>query len=154
MPPPTAKPRVMVDADVLLAACASPTQHGASLVILRLAEATLVDAYASEQVITEVERNLTARLPRALSIFESIVGRSLRLVADPAPEQVAQYAGCAHEEDLPILVAAVLAGCRWLVSFNVRHFRPGCAQVEVVRPGELVRRIRDVLSSMGPARDA
>ena len=38
------RPRVFVDADVLLAACASPSEHGASLVILRMAEITLLDA--------------------------------------------------------------------------------------------------------------
>jgi hypothetical protein len=52
------KPRVFVDSDVLFAGAASPSEHGASLVVLRMAEITLIDAVVSEQVIIEVERNL------------------------------------------------------------------------------------------------
>ncbi len=42
------KPRVFVDADVLFAGSASPSEHSASLVVLRLAEITLIEALASE----------------------------------------------------------------------------------------------------------
>ena len=140
---------MLVDADVLLAACASPSEHGASLVILRLAEATLIEAVTCEQVIREVRRNTVAKLPQALPMFENIVGRALRVVSDPSSEQLALYAGLAHAEDLPILAAAALAGCQWLVTFNVRHYQPGCPDVAVVRPGELVLRVRDVLSRLG-----
>ncbi|MBC7249776.1 MAG: hypothetical protein H5T62_05770 [Anaerolineae bacterium] len=51
------KLRVFVDADVLFAGAASPGKHGASLLILRMAEITLIEAVASQQVITEAERN-------------------------------------------------------------------------------------------------
>ena len=37
------KPRVFVDADVLFAGSASPSEHSASLVVLRLAEITLIE---------------------------------------------------------------------------------------------------------------
>jgi len=151
---PADKPRVLVDADVLLAACASPSEQGASLVILRLAEITLVEALTCEQVIVEVQRNLQAKLPRALPIFETIVSRCLHVVPDPSAADVARYAGLAHEGDLPILVAAALARCRWLVTFNGRHFQPGCPEVAVVRPGEFVLRVRDLLSRLGRERDA
>ena len=52
------KPRVFIDSDGLFAGCAAPSEHGASLVILRMAEIMLLEAFASQQVITEVERNL------------------------------------------------------------------------------------------------
>lgn len=143
------KPRVLVDADVLLAACASPSEQGASLVILRLAEITLIEALTPEQAICEVRRNLTAKLPQALPTFEAIVSRCLQVVPDPSRERLARYAGLAHHDDLPILVAAALARCPWLVTFNVRHFQPGCPEVMVVRPGEFVLLVRDRLSHLG-----
>ncbi len=59
-------PRVFVDADVLFAGAALPSEHSASLVILRLAEITLLDAMASQQVITEAERSLREKLPDKL----------------------------------------------------------------------------------------
>ncbi len=144
--PRTRKPRVFVDADVLFAGAASPTEHGASLVVLRMAEITLVEALASEQVIAEAERNLADKLPQALPTFRLIVSRSLRVVPDPEPDDLKPHEGLADPEDLPILVAALREGCRWLVTFNVRHYRPGHPDLTVLRPGELVQRVRDQLA--------
>ena len=42
------RPKVFVGADVLFAGAASASKHGASLVILRLGEITLIDAVASK----------------------------------------------------------------------------------------------------------
>jgi hypothetical protein len=44
------KPRVLVDADVLFSGAASPSQHSASLLVLRMAEITLIDALTSRHV--------------------------------------------------------------------------------------------------------
>jgi predicted nucleic acid-binding protein len=142
------KPRVFVDADVLFAGASAPGEHGASLVILRMAEITLIEALTSHQVITEVERNLSIKLPKALPAFRLIVGRCLRLVPDPQPADLAPHAGCADPKDLPILMAAVHAKCPWLVTFNVRHFQPGPPAVTVVRPGQFVLRVRDLLAHL------
>ena len=142
------RPRVFVDANVLFAGAAAPTEYGASLVILRMAEITLLDAITSEQVITEVERNLTAKLPQALSRFRLLVDRCLQVVPDPSPQDLAKHTGSADQKDLPILVAALREGCPWLVTFNVRHFEPGHPDVETLRPGELILRVRDLLANL------
>ncbi len=101
------KPRVFVDADVLFAGAASPSEHGASLLILRLGELTLIEAVTSEQVLTEAERNLKAKLPEALPLFRLLVERALTVIPSPAAEDVAIHEGRAHPKDLPILVAAL-----------------------------------------------
>jgi len=62
-----AKPRVFVDADALFAGAAAPSEYGASLVVLRLAEITLIEALTSHRVIVEASRNLEQKLPTALS---------------------------------------------------------------------------------------
>jgi hypothetical protein len=146
---PRPSPRVLIDADVLFAGVAAPSEHGASLTILRMAEITLIQAVAPQQVITEVERNLTAKLPAALPAFHLIVSRCLRVVADAQRAEVAALAGQADPLDLPILAAAVREHCRWLVTFNVRHYRPGHPDVQVLRPGDLLLRIRTVLAGLG-----
>ena len=142
------KLRVFVDADVLFAGSASPSEYGASLLVLRLGELTLIDAVTSEQVVTEAERNLEAKMPQAFPLFRLLVSRALTVVPDPQPEEVAAHVGLADPKDLPILVAALNAGCPWLVTFNLRHYRPGHPKVKVVRPGELVRRVRETLAFM------
>jgi len=154
MPGPTtplsrAKPRVFVDADVLFAGCASPSEHGASLVLLRMAEITLIEAVVSQQVLAEVERNLQAKLPRALPAFHLIVSRCLQVISDPSQGDVQAHAGLAEAADLPILVAARQAGCLWLVTFNTRHYKPGHADVLVLPPGDFLLRVRDLLAQMG-----
>jgi predicted nucleic acid-binding protein len=154
MPDPTTptrriKPKVFVDADVLFAGSAAPAEHGASLVLLRMAEITLVEAYTSQQVIAEVERNLEVKLPKALPACRLIISRCLQVVPDPTPEAVQAYAGLAERSDLPILVAALQCGCPWLVSFNTRHYRPGHPDVVVLPPGEFLGRVRDLLTRLG-----
>ena len=142
------KPRVFVDADLLFAGAASPSEHGASLLILRMAEITLIEAFASQQAIAEAERSLTEKLPQALPAFRLLVSRCLHVVPDPQPADLLPYVGLADPEDLPILVAALREGCPWLVTFNIRHFQPGHADVTVLRPGELVLRVRDRLAHL------
>lgn len=142
------KPSVFIDADVLFAGAAASQEHGASLVILRMAEITLIDAMTSRQAIVEVERNQEAKVPRALAAFRLLVERCVRVMPDPAPADLAAYAGLAHPEDLPILVTALREGCSWLVTFNVRHFQPGHPRVRVLRPGEFLLQVRDWLAHM------
>lgn len=148
VPPP--KPRIFVDADVLFAGAAAPGEHGASLVVLRMAEITLIDAVACEQVIVEAERKLADKLPAAPPAFRLLVSRCLRVVPDPRPADVVLYSGLADTKDLPILVTAIRERCKWLVTLNGRHFQPGHASVTVVWPGELVLRIRDLLAHLQP----
>jgi len=137
------KPRIFVDADLLFAGAASPSEHGASLLVLRMAEITLTEAFTSQQVIAEAERNLTEKLPQALPAFRLIVSRCLHVVPDPSPADLQPHSGLADPEDLPILVAAFREGCPWLVTFNARHYQPGHPDVTVLRPGDFLLRARD-----------
>jgi hypothetical protein len=134
---------------VLFAGSAAPSEQGASLVLLRMAEITLIEAYASNQVISEVERNLAVKLPKALPVFRLIASRSLLIVPDPSPAEVQAYAGLADQADLPILVGAIQNGCPWLVSFNTRHYLPGHPDVLVLPPGDFLLRVRDLLARLG-----
>lgn len=146
MPPlPSVKPRVFIDADVLFAGAASPHQHSASAVILRMAEITLLEALTCEQVIIEAERNLQAKMPLALPAFHLLVSRSLHVVANPTAVDLLPYSGKADPKDLPILVAAYRENCTWLVTFNTRHYQPGVADIAAVKPGGFIMRVRDLL---------
>jgi len=142
------KPRLFVDAEVLFTGAASPNEHSASNLILRMAELTLIDAITSAQVIAEVERNLTDKMHKALPAFRLLVKRSLRVVEDPDPTELADYAGLANPEDLPILVAAIREECSLLATFNIRHYQPGYYSVSVLKPGDLVLRVRYLLARL------
>lgn len=143
------RPRVFVDADVLFAGSASPSTNSASAVVLGMGEITLIEAVVSQQVITECERNLEEEFPDAVPAFRLLVSRSVRIVPDPAPDELEQYHGLADPKDLPILVAALSHECRWLVTFNTRHYQPGHESITVMRPGEFVVEVRHLLARLG-----
>lgn len=142
------RPRIFVDADVLFAGSASPNEHSASLVLLQMAEITLVEAIVSTQVITEAERNLRAKIPPALPAFEMLVSRCLHEVSDPTPDEIQALNGLVDPQDAPILAAAVRENCPYLATFNVRHYQPGVKSVIVLKPGDLVQQIRYLLSEL------
>jgi predicted nucleic acid-binding protein len=142
------RPRIFVDADVLFAGSASPNEHSASLVLLRMAEITLIEAIVNTQVITEAERNLRAKIPLALPAFEMLVSRCLHEVADPTLDEIQALNGLVDPQDAPILAAAVRENCSYLATFNVRHYQPGVKSVIVLKPGDLVQQIRYLLSEL------
>jgi hypothetical protein len=115
-----------------------------------LAEITLIEAITSQQVLVEVERNLTEKLPSALPVFRLLVSRCLEVVPNPSPEEVAAADKLADPGDLPILLAAVRERCHWLVTFNLRHYQPGHPAVTTLRPGQLVQRVRELLTHLPP----
>ena len=106
MPPGKApRPRLFMEADVLFAGAASSNEHSASLLILRLAEITLLEAVTSQQVITEVERNLDAAEAlgresgrrRALVAVSGAGGRMGRTLIQAVNEQSGLVLGAASE---------------------------------------------------------
>jgi predicted nucleic acid-binding protein len=142
------KVKVFIDADVIFAGSASPTEHSASNVILRMAEITLIDAVTSQQAITEAERNLALKLPEALPVFGLLVSRSLRVTPSPTVEEAKLFSGLAGPKDVSILAAAVREQCEWLVTFNIRYFAPGHPGTIVLRPGEFIYQVRDRLAQL------
>jgi len=145
---PPHKPRIFIDADVLFAGAASPNEHSASLVILRMAEITLIEAITSRQVITEAERNLQEKMPAALPAFQLLVRRCLKVVDDPTNDEIVAISQSADPKDLPILAAALREGCVYLTTYNIRHYYPGVENVTVLKPGDLVQQIRFLLAKM------
>jgi predicted nucleic acid-binding protein len=143
------KPRVFIDADVLFAGAASPNEYSASLVILRMAEITLIEAITSQQVITEAERNLQEKMPAALPAFQLLVSRCLKVVPNPTVAEIKALGKAADPKDLPILAAAVREGCTYLVTHNIR---PGVKQVTVMKPGDLTQQVRYLLSQLASGK--
>jgi predicted nucleic acid-binding protein len=140
--------RIFFDADVIFAGAASHNEHSASLVLLRMAELTLINAITSQQVITEVERNLLEKIPKALPAFHLLASRCLHVVSDPVLEELTDFQGQADTKDLPILVAAFREKCEVLTTYNVRHFQPGKTGLAVMKPGDVVIKVRYLLTGL------
>ena len=141
---PLIKLKVFVDADVLIAGSAST--QGASHIILLLSDLTLIECLTSEQSRREAERNLIAKLPAAISAFQRVLNTAVQVIKDPNPAELALFQGQADPKDLPHLVAAIQNHCHYLVTFNVRHYYPTGSVITVLRPGELIAKIRQQLA--------
>lgn len=116
--------------------------------ILQLSELGLIDAVCSEQVRRESERNLTAKLPAAIPAFQLLADAAVRWVGNPRTKDLENYRGQGDPEDLPILVAALMAGCDSLITFNVRHFWPKNQAIRIETPGDFLTRIRRHLAEL------
>ena len=143
-----AKPRLFIDADVLIAGSASTT--GASYIILHLSDLTIIEGVISQQVKVEAERNLRDKLPQALPAFRLLVESAVKVVDDPPENQLVSLQGQAHAEDLPLLAAALLHQCHYLVTFNVKHYYPKGEKIVILRPGEFLYRLRQQLIGLIP----
>lgn len=147
------RPLVFLDADVIFAGAAAPTQHGASHAVLTLGEMNLIQCLTSTQVVTELERNLRAKLPKKLPELRLILSRSLKVVPDPSLAEMAPCRGQADAKDLPILVAALKYHCSFLLTFNIRDFTPSGSTIRVLRPGEFLSTVRALLVRLEDSDD-
>lgn len=146
-PPEKTEPLpVCVDADVLIAGLLSRT--GASHAILVLGELGLLRLIVSEVAVTEVRRNLAAKLPDAIPLFEEFLRVVPIRIHTPTPQDRERARALADPKDVPILAAAIGAGARLLVTHNVRHFRSG-EGVRIVRPRTLIEEARAWMRSFG-----
>lgn len=116
------KVSLFLDSSALFAGVVSSV--GAARVLLLLAEAGVVTAVVSEQVIAETERALARKAPAALPAYRQfLLSVGVRIVRDPPSEAVAAHQGwLPHPGDVPILVAAMQSGAHYLVPLNRRHF--------------------------------
>lgn len=143
------RPRVFVDAGLLLAGSAAPSEHAPSLLVLRMAELALIEACASRQVILDVERNLERCCAGALPAFRLLASRCLRQTADPSREELRACRGLAEPEDLPALAAALKSGCPWLATIEPDRYPSRYPHLTVLNPIELFLRVRDLLARLG-----
>lgn len=136
------------DSSALFAGVASST--GAARALLVLSETGVINITISEQVVTETERALARKVPRALPDFrESLRIDTLRIVRDPTMEEITPHKELiSHAADVPIVVSAMKAEVDYLVTFNRRHFLddPVVAERSGLRigtPGEALHWLRD-----------
>jgi len=80
-------PHLFLDSSALFAGVVSA--EGAARALLMMADGNLIGITVSAQVVSETERALARKVPRALLYYrETLRSTGLRIVADPAPEDV------------------------------------------------------------------
>jgi len=136
---------VFFDSDAVIAGSASSS--GASYLLLQLSELGLIRGMVSEQVLEECRRNIAAKLPAALPIFNKVIEHALVVQSNPSQRWLSKVANQAHLKDIPILAAALKAKALFLVTFNVKDYKPlASLGIKIVQPGEMLQNIRESLS--------
>jgi hypothetical protein len=81
-------------------------------------------------VIEETRRNLAAKAPHALPIFETFLTLEPVHVIDPPAALVRQVAVEIALKDAPIVAGAVYAGAKFLATYDRKHLLAQAALIE------------------------
>lgn len=142
------KVRIFADANILIAGADS--RSGASHAVLVMAEIGLFTLVVSHQILDEAERNLRAKLPRALPNFaEQMAHLNIEVLPDPSPEDSAKWASVIEAKDAPILAAAVNARVDRILSLNTKDFTQDVAKqcgIPIQTPAQFIHEIRDIIN--------
>lgn len=112
--------RVFVDTSVLFSALHS--EQGYAYDLLRASLAGRVMLILSEDVLDEVERNLSRKQPAHLMLFR----RLLRVLTwlpgiEPTPDDVRTVAQYVVAKDAPIIAAAIRSEVDYVVTYDRKH---------------------------------
>jgi len=137
------RPRLFLDASVLLAAAASP--DGGSALTLELCKAGRALALVTRLVLREAERNIQAKLDETVLLrFYSLMAElDPRVVPPPSEEEIATAASVVAAKDAHVLAAARTSRATHLVTLDRKHFlsrerRQAVLPIIVCTPGELL----------------
>jgi predicted nucleic acid-binding protein len=142
-------PRVFLDASVIIAGVGSKT--GASNAILGLCEIGFLRPVVSPHVLNEAERNLTAKLPRALPEYRRLRAKlDWDIQADASDAEVKRWLSIVPPKDAPVLAVAVSSAVRRLLTLDVKDFMNVEIQskpipVHICKPGDLLQEMRTII---------
>lgn len=139
--------RVFADTSVLFAAVYSATGFAREMVIL--ATKARLQIVLSQDVIDEIERNLKRKAPGAMPAWRALLDAiDPEIIPPPSAELIKAAARYTEPKDAPIIAAALIAGCKHVVTYDRKHLllRPevaGESGLEIVTPDVVVRMVRD-----------
>ena len=138
--------RVFLDTSVLFAAVYSTS--GAAHDLILLAVAGEVQVLISQDVLEEVQRNLSQKVPEKLGAFHRLMQLiDPVMVDDPTPAAVHAAEAYVAAKDAPIVAAAIAAQPDYLVTYDRKHLLepPEVAQrsgLTIVTPDVVVAAIQ------------
>ena len=111
--------KVFLDSSVIIAGLAS--RAGGSHEVLALAELGIIVPCISEDVVSEVLRNVQKKLPNCSTHFYALFKALPFKMADAAERDMEYAKSLINEKDAPILAAAIGENVDWLLSLD-KHF--------------------------------
>lgn len=115
----TTLPKVFIDSSILIAAAISA--RGAARDLLRSGFRGELELCISSLVLEESERNLRLKAPEAVSDFDTFRGLLVADLFDPPQSFVQSTAKVVVWKDAPVVAAAIVAGARYLATYDRKH---------------------------------
>jgi predicted nucleic acid-binding protein len=138
--------RVYIDANVLVTGIATEDPFAASPVLLAN-DIAPIELIISEVGVDEARRNVEQLVADGLQELDTVIKYCVTVVPSPSLERRRQFFRRADVKDAAHLASAVDHDCRYLATYNTSDFEPGHPKVRVEEPGELVRRMREIISA-------
>jgi len=139
-----AKPRLFLDASVLIAAAGSTTGGSASL--LNLCRANKTPLLLTRLVLLEAEGNIRDKLDEAalLRFYLLIADLDLQIIPAPSSEELNEAAEIVAAKDAHVLAGARRGKATHLITLDRRHFlkdkqREGILPIIACTPGEYLK---------------
>lgn len=134
------KPRVFLDSDVVISSLLS--NRGAAHLLLKSLHITQVISTSSDHEIKAV----CHRLKVTINQF-TLLKTSLLILRSPSPTKIQTYHSYVRDpNDAHIIASAHHARCRFLVTYNHRHYQVETIKrqlnIQVVSPGQLLQYLR------------
>ncbi len=146
------KINIFLDSSALIAGIISET--GAAHVLLQLGETEDIILIISEMVVNETYRSVARKSPENFDDVQMEISRArIQIVPDPSDEEIrANLYLIDDPDDVPILLAAMIAKVDYLATHDHKHFLddPKVAErsgLKIGTPGDVLAWIRENLSS-------
>lgn len=140
------KSKVFLDASVLFSAAYSAS--GAARELFRLAQIGRLTLLTNEFALDETRRNLRAKVPHALPLFEQLIqSEIMNIVGDPRGAAILEAAAYTELKDAVIVAGALATRANFLVTYDRKHLinPPEVAEnsgLEIMLPATLLERLR------------
>ena len=117
------KVKVFLDSNVIISGLISDKAAPRLILDLLCYELPFMQAATGQYNLEEIVRTITRKLPAARPVFHDFMSR-LRFEIIPLPERkkLEKYRGVIADEDLPVLVSAIVCGADYLVTGDKKHF--------------------------------
>lgn len=134
--------KVFLDSSVMIAGLAS--KKVGSYEVLALAELKVLLPCISEDVVSEVFRNVQKKLPGSESYAYTLFKKLPFKMIDPSEEDIKLAKKLINEKDAPILAAAITGKVDWLLSLDKHFLKTGMERkvnFQICSPGEFLQQI-------------
>ena len=115
--------RIFLDSNVILSGLISNRGAPRKILDLLCLNYHFLSGVTGQYNLTEIERNLMAKLPRAIPVYKDYLPRlQLEVIPLPSPDDISRFTAIIANKDAPVLASANHANIDYLVTGDKKDF--------------------------------